>query len=375
MKHQRPRALAPHPRREWLCPLVVLLALGVWSETARARPPARDCLRPRRTADSAAAGRVVLIGIDARLACALSTALDPWGLALVDSDAASPGSSMPSTASSARAIAQQHGARAVIWLGHDPAGYALWVYDASSDRSVSRAVPPPPFTSSVSASLALSVKTTLRMVTLAPDPPSPPEPSGAVDVPMPRPLIEPSEPAPLAASPPPRWQLGVHAGVQLGPLEDDARDARYGVELRWSSTEPGLRRWLALELDAGLPLRVLEPALDGRVWDGATVLAVGVTQPLGGVWAVGAAAGAGLHFTALAGTAPEDGVAVSDLQVNPTLRLRGELQANLGGLGLGLAPAFEYWLRGKRYEVLGVRVLDHRRRAFGLGLVVWVPID
>ncbi|HTV25109.1 MAG TPA: hypothetical protein VMG12_40725 [Polyangiaceae bacterium] len=316
-----------------------------------------------------------MIGIDARFACALSTALDPWGLALIDSDAESPGSSMPSTSLSARAIAEKHGARAVIWLGSDPAGHALWVYDASSDRSVSRAVPAPPFTPSVSASLALSVKTTLRMVALAPDPaPSPDEPPAAVDVPEPEPF-QLNEPPPPPRPPPPRWLLGVHAGVQLGPLENDARDARYGVTLRWSSTEPGLRPWLALDFAAGLPLRVLEPELDGRVWDAATALAIGVTQPLGDVWAVSLAGGAGLHVTALTGTARMDGAAVSNLQVNPTLRLEGELQANLGGLVLGLEPNVEYWLRGQRYEVLGVRVLDHRRRAFGLGLVAWVPID
>lgn len=354
--------------------LLALLSLVVASEPALARPRAGDCRRVRRTAESAATERVVLVGIDARFACALSTALDPWGLALVDSDAESPGSSMPSTSLSARAIAVQHGARAVLWIGRDPAGYALWVYDASSDRSVSRAVPAPPFGSSVSASLALSVKTTLRMVALAPDPePLPAEPPGAIDVPAPAPVDvnEAAPPAPL----PPRWQLGVHAGVQLGPLEDDARDARYGVRLRGSTTELGLRPWLALELDAGIPVRVLEPELDGRVWDGATALAAGVTQPLSTVWALSIAGGAGLHVTMLSGTARQDGVAVSNVQLNPTLRTSGELQANLGGVVLGLEPSVEYWLRGQRYEVRGVRVLDHRRRAFGLTLVAWVPID
>jgi len=323
-----------------------------------------------------------MIDLEPRFVCALQTALDPWGLQLIESDEASPGSSMPSTSLSARALAQAHGARAVIWLGRDPAGFALWVYDAQNDRSVSRPVPNPPFRSSVSASLALSVKTTLRMVGLSSEE-QPPEPtasveSAAIDAPPPpsmtlelRPESEPPRPAA-------RWQLGAHGGVQLGPLEDDARDARYGLELRWfpAALEGwGVRPWLALELDAGLPIRVRKPEIDGRVWDAAPALAFGALLPLGSTWAVGLSGGAALHITSLSGTASAEAVHVDDLQPNPTLRLGAELQATWGGLAFGLEPSFELWLRAQRYNVDDVSVLEHRRRAFGLALGVWVPLD
>jgi len=322
-------------------------------------------------ADAGAAPRVVLIGIDQRFACALQTALDPWGLRLIDSDAASPGSSMPSTSLSARAIANEHGARAVIWLGQDPAGFALWVYDAYSDRSVSRPVPEPPFRSSVSASLALSVKTTLMMVGFTselPDREEQPPPDG--DTPPP-PLPE-SEAAPRPA---PHWQLGVHGGVQLGPLDAAQQDVRYGLALRWSPAAFGLRPWLALGLAAGVPLSVRAPEIEGRVWDAASALAFGVTEPLTDVWALSASAAAALHVTSLSGTATMVGDPVDDLRANPTLRLGAELSANLGLLALALEPSFEVWLRAQRYEVDAVRVLDHRRRAFGLALGVWLPLD
>jgi hypothetical protein len=95
-------------------------------------------------------------------------------------------------------------------------------------------------------------------------------------------------------------------------------------------------------------------------------------QPLWGAKVSGAAA---LHLTSLSGTAPMVGVLVDDLRANPTLRLGPELSANLGVLALALEPIFEVWLRAQHYEVDSVRVLDHRRRAFGLALAVWVPLD
>jgi hypothetical protein len=354
-----------------LAALGILGALGLASDPADARPPA-DCRRPRRVVDNATAPRVVLIGIDPRFACALQTALDPWGLRLIDSDAPSPGSSMPSTSLSARAIALEHGARAVIWLGQDPAGFALWVYDTYNDRSVSRPVPDPPFRSSVSASLALSVKTTLMMVGLAREPPAPAEqPPAALDTPAPLP----AEPEHELPRPPSRWQLGVHGGVQLGPLGGAKQDVRYGLALRWSPAPFGLRPWVELELAAGVPLAVRAPEIEGRIWDAASALAIGVTEPLTPVWALSVSGAAALHVTSLSGTAPMDGVHVDDLRGNPTLRLGAGLSADLGPLVLALEPSFEVWLRAQRYEVDSVRVLDHRRRAFRLAIAVRVPLD
>jgi hypothetical protein len=374
------RGVPIHPLKRALAALSVFAVLGLSSDAADARPPPADarppradCRRPRRVVDDAAAPRVVLLGIDRRFACALQTALDPWGLRLIESDAASPGSSMPSTSLSARAIALEHGARAVIWLGQDPAGYALWVYDADSDRSVSRPVPEPPYRSSVSASLALSVKTTLMMVGFASEPPAREEPPPAArDEPASPPAEPEPEPAPRPA---PRWQLGVHGGVQLGPLDGVKQDVRYGLGLRWSPAPIGLHPGLELELAAGLPLSVRSPQIEGRIWDAASALALGVTEPLTRVWAVSVSGAAALHVTSLSGTATMDGVHVDDLRANPTLRLGAELSANLGVLALGLEPSFEVWLNAQRYEANSEPVLDHRRRAFALALAVWVPLD
>jgi len=349
------------------------VALALSSGSALAQVPA-DRLRRSRVPAARAVERVVLIGLERAFLCALETALGPWGVALLESGERSPGSSMPSTSLAARAIARAHGARAVIWLGRDPAGFALWVYDAYDDRSVSRTVPEPPFRASVSASLALSVKTTLMMVGFAAEEAPAAEPAIEIDAPA---RLEPELDA-TPGAPVPRWQLGARGGVQLGPLDGDARDARYGLALRWSA--PALealdaRPWLALELDAGLPLRVSEPELDARVWDAAPALAAGVLLPLGRVWAVGLSGAAALHVTALSGTASPERAHVDDLQANPTLRLGAELQARLGGLSLGLQPSAELWLRAQRYAVDGVAVLEHRRRAFGLALAAWVPLD
>lgn len=117
---------------------------------------------------------LVAMNVGSELACALTTALDPWGIKVVGSRRPSPGSSMPSTAEAARSIAVESGARAVVWLGQDAAGFALWVYDSKANRTVARPAPEPPYEASVAAALALKVKTIVRMVGLAPKSESPP---------------------------------------------------------------------------------------------------------------------------------------------------------------------------------------------------------
>jgi hypothetical protein len=322
-----------------------------------------------------AAARVLLLELGPTLSRALLTALDPWGLRVVEGRASNPGPSMPSSALAAQRIARQCAARAVVWLARDADGFALWVYDAESDRSLARPAPAPPFDASAAAALALSVKTVLRLVGLAPQPASAPAPT-------PR---EPGSSTPPSAKPPDgaaaeadraAWQVGAHAGVRFGPFGVREPDARYGALVHWSpwAAAGGTRPWVGLAFEAGSAHRVHGPRFDGQVWDPAAELDLGVTQALTPWLALGSSVAAALHVSMLSGVAREL-ASVEDTRFNPTLRAGGELQLELGRPVLALRTGAELWLRSQRYLVQKTSVLESRRASVQLSLAVQLPLD
>jgi len=322
-----------------------------------------------------AAALVLLLELGPALSRALVTALEPWGLRVVESSASNPGPSMPSSAVAAQRIVRRCGARAVVWLARDADGFALWVYDAENDRSLVRPAPAPPFDASVAAALALSVKTVLRLVRLAPQPAATPA------------LIERASVAPPAESAAPptgaevdraAWQVGAGAGVRFGPFDAGQPDVRYRALARWSPwprTEGGTRAWVELAFEAGAPHRVHGPRLDGQVWDTAPELGLGWTQALSSSLALGWGVAAALHVSVLSGLALEPDTAVEDTRFNPALRARGELRLALGRPVLALQSGLELWLRRQRYLVQKIPVLESRRASVPVSLVVQLPLD
>jgi hypothetical protein len=329
-----------------------------------------------------AAAVVVLLELGPELSCALVTALGPWGLRVVASAAPNPGPSMPSSALAAQQVAQARGARAVVWLARDAQGFALWVYDARSDRSLARPAPSPPLDASAAAALALSVKTVLRLVGLAPsasaaEPPSPPRDAASVPPPPDTTTaVTPSATGTTRAVA--AWQVGVDAGVRFGPLGVGPPDARYGAEVRWSpwaSAGGPTQSWLGLRFESGAPHRIRGERLEGQLWDSAPALALGVRHELAPALALGLSGVAALHVTSLSGVARELDVAVDDTHLNPTLGAAAELSVRLGRPALALQPAAELWLRGQRYLVDTAPVLETRRISGRLTLALQLPLD
>jgi len=367
--------------------------LGVWAATPLAYaelPPA--CRRTPSAAASAApaaAALVIVLDLGDELGCALSTALEPWGSRVVRGSAPQPGSSMPSSSLIARALAQQEGARAVVWLARDAQGFALWVYDARADRSWARAAPAPPFEASVAAALALSVKTVLRIAGLDPEHAAEAPADGAraptsASPTPPTPTTGETRAAAPAAGAARAWQIGVSAGVRLGPLERRP-EARYALDLRWS---PGARAsasaagparapqaWVALAFESGVPQRVHGARFEGEWLDWASELGFGVTQGLGQGWTIGAGAAAALHVTRLSGVARELNLPVDDTHLNPVLSLRGELLLELGLPSLALQPGAELWVRRQQFLIEEQPVANTARVAARLMLLLRLPLD
>jgi hypothetical protein len=332
---------------------------------------------------------VLLLDLGQALSRALVTALAPWGLRVVESAATNPGPSMPSSALVAQRIAQRCGARAVVWLARDTDGFALWVYDAQNDRSLARPAPAPPLDASGAAALALSVKTVLRLVGLAPEPASPPEAAGPAERgnpsarPKPVATAPPDSPAPrdvapAAAQPAAAWRVGASAGVRFGPFGAWPPEARYGALVRWSPeavSAGGTRAWVGLTLEAGAAQSVRSARLEGHVWDPASELALGVTQVFLPWLTLGLSGAAALHVSVLSGVAREFGVAVEDTRFNPTLRAQAELQLQLGRAVLVLQPGAELWLRAQRYLLQALPALERGRASVQLSLSLQLPLD
>ena len=117
----------------------------------------------------AANGTVLLLEPDPEFERAIRSVLEPWDTAVVVQKLGGPGNTMPASAERARAIATQSNAEAVVWVSQSNEGTALWMYDVRSDRVVARELSSrPPFDQGTAASVALMVKTLLRLSDVPP---------------------------------------------------------------------------------------------------------------------------------------------------------------------------------------------------------------
>ncbi len=318
--------------------------------------------------------RVVLVGLGRELACALVTSLEPYGLDLLVADADSLGSSMPSVSFSAERVASLNGARAVVWLARDQGGYALWVYDRAEERTVARSAPTPPFGASVAAALALTVKTTVRMVGLVSEPEPEPEPE-----PVPKPVSEPEpKPARSTSAPEPvrpdsgpsepetppfvelhpsHWQLAVYVATRLGPFSPAGRrrplessDVRYGAELKYVPTgewtAPYFSPWLALGFEAGSPVQVKGSGFEAELVDPGARLSLGCSLSLGRGWVVALREAYAAHFVQVSGDGFDRKKAFDS-----RLLTAADLEVSLGRTRLGIQLAASYWFKSQDYTV------------------------
>lgn len=204
-------------------------------------------LRPASAADPQT--RLLLFSQDPALIHAVSSALGPWGVVVIPSDAVAPGSAMPLAALDARTIANREHVDGVAWISTSAGGNALWIYDVHADQTVMRSLAvAPPYDEVHAASVALSLKTLLRSTEVAPtierlgSAPASSAPTPAVLAPTA--AAPPSVPAPTrsASAPRPRrdrdpsWVGQLGAGARFGASSNAVAEPRFALLVgRWFS--------------------------------------------------------------------------------------------------------------------------------------------
>jgi hypothetical protein len=215
--------------------------------------------------------RLVLGTHDAALASALSVAVSPRGLSVVE---------LPETLAAVEdvAIARREiavpGTVAVVWLCTDAASAPALCFCGSDARLATRPLSvAAPLTPPAAAAVALSVKMLLGPAP-PPAPPVPPAPasSSATTAPPPR-------PPPLAAAPPPRPALPAIAleldvGARLQPVAAQHVGARVGVRAAFAPEAFGRALAVGVGAATGPALAGAGSAAGHRVDDWALALFV-----------------------------------------------------------------------------------------------------
>ncbi|RMH43730.1 MAG: hypothetical protein D6689_04335 [Deltaproteobacteria bacterium] len=299
-------------RRLWIAAVAALAALAGAPAVAEA--------------DSA---RVVLVAPGPALADAVSTALEPWGVAVDVAPAGSLGDALPGAARRARTLARRRQADAVAWISTNADGAAVWIYDARSDDVVARPLAvAPPLDPAHAAAVALTLKTLLRKSRAAPPPPTSTAPARSVGI---------DSAAAVRARP--------GAGVPVEP--------RLALTALWGSG------WLVAiaGASAGPGIRVDEVRFVGRYTDTTGIVGARV-QTRAGRLALAGQAAAALHVTALDGALPDADRRVHIRRVNPAVSLGASVAVAIAPEAeLGLRVGGDLLLRTQRYLVAGDPVL------------------
>ncbi len=328
--------------------------------------------------------RVLLLGTPAELERALRTALSPWGMHVDPADAEDY-EALPRSTTEAGALARRLDADALVWLSDGVGGPELWLYDVAKAESSARSVPTPPFGATLSAALALSVKTQLRTYeTAAPGPASAPEAAATGASPEngdpPSVALDNANPAPPVGDPPypPNWQILIHAGARGAATTPAVTEFRYALEARWApwrGSPGGPRLWFAARMDVGLAQAIVSPVFRGEYSELGGGVGVGVQQRLSQLFGVGVQLGASLYSASLSGTLLVNPLPAQQSHFGAALHLRPELELSLGPVGVLLQPALGASLRPHSYVDGENEVLETSRFWWLLGGGVRVNVQ
>lgn len=303
---------------------------------------------------------VLLVSPPKELRAATTMALTPWDLHVEVIDEIVPSETMPGARDRAKLLAEQHQARAIVWLTTNKDGAALWVYDAQDDRVIVRRLSVTlPLDEATAASVALSIKTLLMHSQAAP----PEQRFGAEESSNPA-----FTPTSQTSSPPSVWSLEVQGLARHSLADDGSTEIRLGLGLS--------RRLRALDLAAGLILgpgrSVDSPGLQGHYSD--FTLGVELRYPTTITdWTLTPSLLASAHWTEIEGTLGGTDARVSATRLNPSLGAGLLVMRRVGILRVGLRAQSSYFLRSQRYLVSGEPVLDLPSADFEFGAHIALP--
>lgn len=304
-------------------------------------------------APEASAERVVLASADAELARATETALGPWQVEVVVHEGESLGATMPAAANSARSLAAETSARAVVWTASAASGPSLWIYDVATDKALTVRLPSlPPFDPPTAAALALAIKTLLRYSDVAPA-------TERVAVPAPE----------------RRSHVWLEAGLggRTRPRPAARFEPIFGIAgvLR-PFREP--RVAFAVGLEAGPGFDVERGDFVGAHRDVTLSAMTRVRVFRSGRLALEPAAGAAVQLSSFEGTDLSRDRHVRARRFNPALVAGLRLAWQLGRVEAGLTVEGTYFLRRQTYTADDMEVFDLPAGAAQAGLGIAVPI-
>ena len=327
-----------------------LLALGVAAAVALATPRAHAdgemvAAMPGAITESAPAHhRIVLVSMPDQVFNATASALGPWSIAVESVAELPPGDDV-----AAASLARAHNATAVAWID----GAELVIYSTLTGSSERRSAPEA-VDEVGAATIALSIKTSLRrpvVVAAAPEPP-PERPPTEVFAALPR--VE------AVVIPERRERARLHASLRLGaglPLTRPSPTmpriaARISHDL---PAEPRLA--IAASIEGGPTASIEHPEFSGRYLDLSAGVGAEWRQPLPGRWWLVPSISGTVHVTRLDGTVlmpmPRDTV-----ETATPLGAEVELSIETGGRLRGGASVYGSFLTGRdRYRVHGEDVL------------------
>lgn len=308
--------------------------------------------------------RVVLIDPDRALRDAVRTTLSPWALSVETAAGPAPDPSMPGSGDRARALADDHGAVAVLWITDSADGPALWAYDREDDRvAVRRLGSPPPFDAATAAAVALSIKTLLRHSAAAPED----ERYGADATPPPRFAL----PGPEVRG---MVRLEAGASARHGDTGAEATSLRLGLGAAWSPRATRRRLELAARVEIGSRLEARGDDFVGQLSDLTLSARARVPLLLRPRLALVPFAGASLHATEISGSIPSEQAPASAGHVNPSLDGGALLRwAVSPRLELAATAELSWVLRRQRYLVRGAPVFELPPVEAELGVTVSFP--
>jgi hypothetical protein len=296
--------------------------------------------------------RIGLAVADPELVRAVSSALEPWEVAVLAIDVEL-GAAMPEASDTGLALAREHDVAAIVWISSSASGPALWMYDRETERVVSRRLAAgPPFDEPSAAAIALSIKTLLRHSAAAP-------PSERL-VPLPTPG-------------PAMTRLEIAGGLRTwGTVPADV-EPRAGIALAlWP--DPAVGGAIAVRSGTGIPVSTasfagrwmsIDLVLGGRLrWAPIEWLDLGVLLELGATLGI------------LQGDVLPSVRSTSWVEIDPTGSLALELGTRpLPALRVGVRIGAQGTPRTRSYLVRGQRVLETTPVQLVADLVIEIPLD
>jgi hypothetical protein len=285
--------------------------------------------------------RVAVIDAEELVVHALDVALSPWDVAIDEHAIAPPGATMPMAVERARELARETEADAVVWLSSSDGGYALWVYDADSDRASARRLPSgPPFNDTTAAGIALSVKTLLRATVIAP----PRERFGA---------------APEADRDPTfRFDLSFGSAARTG--NPGVFEPRGGVGVSLWPASLGHHLGVVVAFEGGSGIRVANARFTATVLDLSGRVALAGSWRFGRLLAIEPSLGAAAHAILIDGFVVADESSKSVQRLDPAIEPRLAFDFATFGGRVHVAPwiGVAYMTRSQEILVHGVSVFD-----------------